>query len=298
MVAAGLLALAIFAPNIVWRVRHDWPTLEFVRHIQQGNAPADRSRFIPLQLLGMTLAGTIVWAAGLVALLRDARWATQRWLAIGYLVPFVLLSALGGKGYYLGSWYLPVIAIGAVVLEQRWSRASGRWALIAGIGVTGAIIAPLFAPILPESTAVSLHLDTTNKDLGGMLGWPDGVDQVAAVFHSLPPEEQQTATILTGNYSEAGALTFWRQGLGLPTAVSGHNSYSLWGYGNASDSTVVVVGLPKGIVDEFWANVVRAGTLGSDGAVIDPRERGLAVWVCRQPKASWANIWPHLRHHN
>lgn len=297
-VAGAALALAIFSPNLVWQFQHDWATLQFLQHVRQGNASSDRSQFVPLQLLIMTLAGTIVWIAALLALARRPEWSSQRWLAIGFLALFVTLFALGGKAYYLGSWYLPLVAIGSVVLERRWQRATARWALPAAVVVTGLLVAPVFTPVLPESTVVALHLDTTNKDLGGMLGWPSLVNQVAAVFHSLPASEQESATILTRDYSEAGAINFWRDRLALPAAISGHNSYWLWGYGDASNGTVVVVGLSKRVVDSFWADVEPAGTLGADGAVIDPQERGLPIWICRQPKVSWAVIWPQLRAYN
>ncbi|HEX5367911.1 MAG TPA: glycosyltransferase family 39 protein [Dehalococcoidia bacterium] len=293
-VLGGAIAFLLFAPNLVWQARHGWATLEFLSNLRSNNSASDRSQFVPLQLLGMTLAGTVIWLVGLWALIRRKQWKRQRWLAVGYAALFVALFASGGKGYYVGSWYLPVIAVGAVVIERTWNKTA-YWLLTSAVVVSGLIVAPLFTPILPEATAHSLHLDTTNKDLGGMMGWPHVVAEVATAFDSLPPDTRATATILTGNYSEAGAINFWRARYGLPEAISGHNTYWWWGYGQPQGGPVIAIGLPKSVLDRYWGDVQQITVLGSDGDIIDPQEQGNVIWLCREQKLPWAAIWPELR---
>jgi hypothetical protein len=142
---------------------------------------------------------------------------------------------------------------------------------------------------------VAWHLDTTNKDLGGMLGWPHVVAQVAAAYQSLAPRERSSATILAGDYSEAGAIDFWRADYGLPPAISPHNSYWLWGYGGDHAGAVIVVGLGRRTVERYWADVQPFARLGDDGAAIDPQERGAMIWICRDQKIPWSTIWRELR---
>ena len=46
-----------------------------------------------------------------------------------------------------------------------------------------------------------------NYDLGEEIAWPKLVALVSREYHALPPAQRQQATILTGNYGEAGAIT-------------------------------------------------------------------------------------------
>ena len=295
--AGAVIAGACVAPNLVWEAQHGWATLEFLRHIRAGNAPSDRTQFLPLQLVIVTLGGTLVWGTGLYALWRRREWHAQRWLGVGYVTLFVVLFVLGGKGYYLGSWYLPLVALGAVVIERSWSRRA-YLALSCVVVVLGIVFAPVFTPVLPESVLTSTNIPNLNKDLGGMLGWHHIVDVVAHSFHELPRTDQARAVVLTQDYSEAGAINFWGPALGLPHAISGHNSYWLWGYGHPRGGPVLAVGIAGSVLRRYWSQVERVATLGADGRPIDPQEHGAPIWICRDQHAPWAVIWPHLRHYD
>ncbi|MGH9078902.1 MAG: hypothetical protein ACRDYE_02275 [Acidimicrobiales bacterium] len=81
--------------------------------------------------------------------------------------------------------------------------------------VLGLLSAPLATPVLPEGTAVAAHLDTGNQDLGGMLGWPRVVGQIAAAAQTLPSGVRRHVVAFTANYSESGAVDFYGPALGL-----------------------------------------------------------------------------------
>ncbi len=296
--AAVAIALVMFLPNVVWQATHHWATLEFLRNLRRNNAGSDLPQFLPLQLGMVSLAGTLVWLAALRRAWSDRAFAQWRWLAVGYVVLLVVLFAAAGKAYYLGSWYLPLVAAGAVVIERRWTERA--WRVMTGaVVVTGLVTLPLFTPLLPVRTVTALGIDNVNKDIGGMLGWHDVVDQIAARFHALPRPEQAHATILTEDYSEAGAVDFWHSSARLPEAISGHNSYWSWGYGRAGDGPVLAVGVDRSVLSRYWGSIVQVGTLQStDARPIDPQERGVAMYVCRDQRVPWSVIWPRLRHYD
>ncbi|HEX4531114.1 MAG TPA: glycosyltransferase family 39 protein [Acidimicrobiia bacterium] len=287
------IAAALVAPNVAWQASHHWATFEFMRNLRANNGATNVREFLPLQLVAMTLAGTVVWVAALRATVRRTSFDVHRWLAVGWLILFVVLFATEGKGYYLGSWYLPLVALGAVVIERTWSARAQR-VLFAAVVVTGLAMAPLFTPILPERTFVAAGLNDTNKDLGSLIGWPRVVHQVADVVHTLPTDEQRRSVILTSNYSEAGALEFWRPELRLPDVISGDNTYWWWGYGHRHTGPVVTVGFSRQFLARYWDNCTPAGTLGR-GAPIDPQEVGASIFVCRGQRITWARLWPRLR---
>ncbi len=290
----GVVAAALVAPNVAWQVQHHWASLEFARRLRAENGPSDVIQFVPLQLGMMTLAGTVVWTAGLWALARRDGWKRERWLAIGYVVCFVVLFALSGKAYYLGSWYLPLVAAGAVVVERSWSRRAGR-VLAGAVVVTGLVSAPMFTPLLPEGVAVSIGLDNANKDLGGMMGWPRVLRQVASAVDELTPAERHGAVILTATYSVAGAVNLWGGRYGLPPAISGHNTYWWWGHPAGYSPAVVTVGLSPTLLSTFWRQVTPVAHLGSSGGAIDPEQRGAVVAICTGQLEPWAAMWPAFR---
>lgn len=297
LAVGAAIAFAMFLPNLVWQATHHWATLEFLRNLRRNNGGSDVAQFLPLQLGIVSLAGTVVWFVALRRAWSDGRRVTWRWLAMGYVVLFVVLFVAEGKAYYLGSWYLPLVAAGAVVIEQRWSERA--WKVMTGaVVVTSLVTLPLFTPLLPIRTVTALGIDDANKDMGGMLGWHDVVDQVAAQFHALARGEQAHATILTDDYSEAGAVDFWHDSAHVPEAISGHNSYWLWGYARAGDGPVLAVGVDRALLSRYWGSVVQVGALRStDAHPIDPQERDVPMYVCRDQRAPWSVIWPHLRHY-
>jgi hypothetical protein len=111
----------------------------------------------------------------------------------------------------------------------------------------------------------------------------------------LPAGDQATLTILTENYSEAGAIEYWRGSLGLPQPISGQNSYWLWGYGPAhEDGTVIAVGLPKDLLDRFFGDVQVVGTV-TNATNLHNKEYGSPISICRDQRVPWAEIWPHVK---
>jgi len=54
--------------------------------------------------------------------------------------------------------------------------------------------------------------------------WPDLAANVARVYDALPAADRERACVFAQNYGEAGGRRP-RRALGLPRAISGHNSY-------------------------------------------------------------------------
>ena len=83
-------------------------------------------------------------------------------------------------------------------------------------------------------------------------GWREMVAAVNEAYTSLTPEEQAKACILTKNYGEAGAMEYYGRELGLPRAISGHNSYFLWGPQGCTGEVLISVGRPlRDLSDAF-----------------------------------------------
>jgi hypothetical protein len=134
-----------------------------------------------------------------------------------------------------------------------------------------------------------------NTELGEMIGWDDMAHQVAGVVHSLPVGEQASVTIYTSNYSEAGAIEYWRSELGVPQPISEQNNYWIWGFGPAhEDGTTVTVGFTREQMSAFFSDCRDAGTV-TNSAGVHNDEFGSPILVCRDQQVPWSIIWEKMR---
>jgi hypothetical protein len=257
------------------------------------------------QLLMVNIALAWVWIVGIRYLWRSDRplWRALVW-AYGLL--FVLFAlTTGAKSYYLAAGYVYLLAAGAVRLERWWAAHRVRsWLVAVATALTTALILPVVLPILPASDIAGLL--AINAPLGEEVGWPEMVDTVGAVWFSLPPAQRANAVILTFDYSQAGAINELGPPLGLPTAVSAHNTEWFWGPGNAN-ATTVVAWYPGNVdmtSEEAVADLsqyflhVRVAATTSNSAGLHNQDWGGHVYVCTGLKHPWGTMWPMLRHYS
>ncbi len=315
--AGAGIALLVFAPNLIWQAVHGFPTLEDLENVRAmgKNVALPPLPFLGTQALMMHPALAPIWLAGLASLL-VGRLRRFRPVGLIWVALLVMFMAMKAKDYYLAPAYPPLIAAGGVAVAawlERSRLTRGRtWpkaVVVAWVVATGAVIAPLALPLLspagyvayerrlgfaPPKTEVA-HEGPLPQFLGDQLGWPELVAEVAAVYHSLPPEEQVKTTIFANNYGEAGAINHLGRKLGLPRAISGHQSYWLWGPGDASGDVVIVLQSNREDLEQACASVEEAGRHHHPWGMAE--ENG-PIWVCRGLKMSFPELWPELKHWN
>jgi hypothetical protein len=80
-------------------------------------------------------------------------------------------------------------------------------------------------------------------------------------------------------------------------AYSGHNAFSDWGQPPASATHALVIGYQDpSAAAPYFGGCAALGRI-DDEVDLDNQEQGLPVMLCH-PTASWATLWPHLRHDN
>jgi hypothetical protein len=288
------IAVAIFVPNLVWQARHDWATIEFLRSLQSHtDSISNPLLYFPYQLvlLGPLLA--VIWIPGVWWLLRSEDARRYRALAYGYFVVLLLIFVLRGKAYYVGSWYPALFAAGSVRLARAGRRPLPVY--ISYLLVSGLTAAPFALPLVPSTSALAKTVAGANDELGEMFGWDTLAQQVASIAHGLPADEQRDLTILTSNYSEAGAIEYWRHDLQLPQPISRQNSYWIWGFGAAHDNgTTIAVGYSRPQLARYFTDVEQVGTVRT-AIDLHNKEYGTSIFVCRGQRIPWAAIWPSLQ---
>ena len=127
-----------------------------------------------------------------------------------------------------------------------------------------------------------------------MQEWRGLAVAVGEAAAKLAPEERARTCVFGQNYGEAGAVERFGGELGLPPAISAHNSWFLWGPGAcAGGDALLVIGDDRGRLDELFASVEPGATFDCRDCM--PYEDGLTVWIVRGPRADIADLWPEIR---
>lgn len=305
------IAILLFLPHVLWQVTHDWPTREFIANAQQYKI-ADMSplAFLTEAWLDMQPPSITVWLTGLVALLIWRPLRPFRPLGVAWLVVLAILLVQKSKPYYLDASFPMLFAAGGLVWERIGQARRWRWTKpvqVVSLVLSGIAIAPFAIPALPVETFLAYNRVLgivpqagENHELGPLpqhfadrFGWPELTAAVARAYDALTPAEQQSCLIVGRNYGQAGALRYYGRELGLPLAVSQHNSFYLWGPGGDHFDVVLVVGFERNDLLQAFTEVTAVAHY--DHPLAMPYERHGTVYLCRGPRLPLAEVWPQGR---
>jgi len=322
---AGALALAIASPYVVWLAFHEWAAVEFLR-----NAAAEKLvrktpfRYLGEQLLMMHPVEVPLWVAGLVFYFASETGRRHQLLGWIWITAFAILAASGAaRSSYLAPAYTVLVPAGAVVFERLARRRAWRWlpatatAVFAVAGLGGA---PFATPLLPPERYIAFERwlglsapQDENLELGALplhfserFGWSDVRRAVREAAASLTPAERERAAVYSDWFQIAATVDFYREREGLPPALSGHNTYWLWGPGDVSgevlialvpheDSSPAKIGLPNRIEDlrRWYARVEPVAEVDCTWCLPDVAR--LVVYVCREPRVPTKAWWPEVK---
>jgi hypothetical protein len=302
-----LLALVLFSPYVLWQLSHEWATLEFMRNASRyKNVALSPLSFASAQVLDMHPLIAPVWLMGLAWLLFGSAGRRFRAFGIVFVTTFAILVLQHGKPYYLAPAFPMLLAAGALVVEgftgaPPWRRV--RPALLLVLAAGGVLTAPLAIPVLPVETLIAYQrmlgftptpaeknrLGPLNQHFADRFGWRELASEVARVYASLPAEDRTGARIVTRNYGEAGAIDYYGRRYGLPSAVSPHNNYYLWGPGPGPAPVFIMVGWSSKELEGFFERVDVGGRVESPYAM--PFETRWPIHLCRGLKLPLDEAW-------
>jgi hypothetical protein len=310
--AGGAAAGLIFLPHLLWQWQNGWPTLEFIANAtREKNVSLPASAFMAEQAMQMGVLAAPLWMIGLGALVLGARFRPVRPIGWAYLAVLAVMLGTNAKPYYLAPAYTPLLAAGAVVFEAIRRPVVGfsiRVAMVLLVLAGGAVSLPFAKPVLSTdaflrySAALGIGPHTEERhELGrlpqqyaDMHGWQELAANLARVYHALPPADRERACIYVQNYGEAGAVDVLGAPLGLPRAISGHNSYFLWGPRGCTGDVVIALGGKREDYERTFTSV----ELAAVHTCIDcmPYENNRPIWIVRGAKVPLAGLWPRLKH--
>lgn len=290
------IAIAIFLPNVIWQMRHDFISYHFLQHIHTRDVSQGRANsFLPDQFLTcVNLVAAPLWIAGLIGFLRDRRYRLLAWM---YLIPLALFVIAKGRGYYLAAAYPMLIAMGAVAAEN-WVAAMPplrmrvmEAAFFSGLAAVGLIIIAQVVPLASSGPLRNFAL-RKNGDLREEIGWNQLVRTLAEIRDSLPADQRDHLGIVVGNYGEQGAIEILGPAYRLPAPISGTNSAWLRGYPDPPPSTLIVLGSSRKFIEQTFSDCRRAGHNGnSEGVKNEESQFHQDIFVCGAPRQPWPKFW-------
>jgi hypothetical protein len=308
----GVLAFLIFLPNLIWNIQNHWPFLQLMHNIRADGRDVQLSplEFFLQQLLLLNPLTGPIWITGLVALLFSKHFARFRFLGWCYLVCFITFVVLKGKNYYLAPLYPMLFASGGVIIESALEPARRRWlkpAIIVLLLAGGAWLAPLVVPVLPVERFIaymnnlpfavprsehSHERALLPQHYADQFGWEELTAKTAEAWTRLTPEERRDCGIFAQNYGQAGAIDFFGRRYGLPPALSGHQTYFLWGPRGYSGNCMIVLDDDRDDLEQLFEHVELVGTSDNPYAL----ERNVTVWLCKGSKfGTLTQLWPKLK---
>jgi len=225
----GLVALALFAPVILWNAGHHW--VSFIK--QMGRAriedfhPVFIAELIPTQIAFATPLVWVLGATGLYALIRRRAGTpparvlvnTMFWVIVAYFVSHSLHARV--EANWFGPIY-PAFAIAAAVAAHlvewppRWQRLVDfcrRWAVPSGVVMFVLLVVQASTGVLS-----GYRRDATVRSVG--VGWRETADKIEAVRARIG-----ATCVLAPDYGTTAWLAFY---LPKGTCVVQHGQRIRW----------------------------------------------------------------------
>jgi hypothetical protein len=300
------VAVLVAAPSLIWQTLHGWPFLEVVREHSATYLNDSPWVFMLQQAAAINPVLAPLWLTGVIAPFLMPSLRPLRFLAITFVGAAVLEVATGGKDYYLYAAYPTMFALGAAACAHLNGYVAGLWLAVSA--AVFAALAPLALPLMDppaleryearshlrprpdERAAVGAPLTQVFSD---EMPWRDLEQQVAHIYHSLPPAEQKQAAIVATNYGEAAAIDFYGRRDGLPPALSGSHQYYLWGPRGYDGAVIIHVNGDPRLWRRYCQRLEVAGTFGAPYAM--PYENERPIMVCHGLRANLSQTWERFK---
>lgn len=310
------IILVLISPYLFWEYSNQWPTLEYWASYRANVLPElSVWQYLVNILLLMNPLLLPLLALGLYRVFKRFGDVDYSFFAVLFLVSLVFLFGLKAKTYMLVELFMPLIAAGAIFVEERLAGAGWRKmvkvALVPYLLIAGILVVPWALPMLPPAQMRDYARDfgfmyqpikfdklprtSFPQEIANRIGWDHLAQVVGGVYNGLPADERKSCGIFAEWYGPAGAIDHYGLQYGLPPATSGHLTYYLWGPGKAFGECTIVIAQDASLYYGIYSDIQQVATVNNDDAM--PYNTNLHIYICRKPKAPVDEIWPHMKNY-
>jgi len=188
--------------------------------------------------------------------------------------------------------------------RRQWLKPAIAFVLLANgaflVPVTVPVLSPdgflAYARYLPFKLPVMEHSHeraALPQWYSDQFGWKEIADEAAVAWNSIPAGERPDCGIFAQDYGQAGAIDFFGPRMGLPPALSGHQTWFLWGPRGYSGKCMIVLDDRREVLEGLWEHVEYVGTSADNPYAL---EKQIDVFICRGPKfGTLTQLWPQLK---
>jgi hypothetical protein len=275
-VGAGI-GLLIALPTLVWQAANGWPQLQMTSVVAaEADVLFGGRAGVAIALIGMAgIVGSTLLVHGLVVLLRLEEMRPYRFLAVTFVVLYLVFALSPGRPYYLGGLYGIIAAAATVGLQRRREAGQRRFSWVAWPAY--ALSAAVAGGFLYFSATT---ITTSSDDIGERIA-----QRAATAYQELPPDVRERTALMGGSYIVAAYLDGYSLEYGLPQAHSGNRGYGWFPPPPEDDDTVLFVGGDPESLRPYFADARKVADGGDDAS----------VWLLTGRQLPWAEFWPRLR---
>lgn len=295
---AGIIALLIFLPTMLWEYNHHFPIVVHMKQLNNRQLQyVSHTGFLADQLL-MNLPCVFIWLAGLYFTAFSYKGKKYRAFAWAYIFVIILLLILHGKNYYSLGVYPVLLAFGAYHLEKFSETRLKIWRYVFVIipFILGVLFIPILLPVAkPETLANYYNIMHTAKtgvlkwedlqnhplpqDFADMLGWEEMTQKMAKAYNSLDSNEKAHTFLFCDNYGEAGAVNYYRYKYNLPEAHSDNGSFLYWMPRNIHIDNLILITDDREEMQHSFIKDFKSAVVTDSVTNIYARERGSLIIV-------------------
>ncbi len=187
---AGVLALLIFMPVVIWNYSHDWVSFKF-----QLSHGLEQKSFRPLFYLGEFFGGQAGLISPGIFLLILAIWirmtgtweklsSSERFLLITGFLPFLFFVYTGTRARVEANWPALCYFTGIILIARWHGKADGwrRWVKTINIGLMVIFLLIIIVQAHFKLLPLTGKQDPTNR----YYGWPGVLDQIEKIWRDYP----------------------------------------------------------------------------------------------------------------
>lgn len=278
-----LVAAILILPNLLWQVQHDYPALQmFARLYETQLDKITRWDNFKQLLIDMNpVVSLLLFMPGIWYLVT----AENKVIRTVVLLSFALLIAKNGKAYYFFPLILTILPFGGIALEKLSPKTF--WPITA-ILLLGAILIPFSMPVLPlktyRATYYNIARDIPYDEYYAADKWRTTMEQLQAVYDSLPAAEKTNCLIWGKHYGQAGAVNLFREQYALPAAFSYHGSFYSWSPQGAMPGTIIGLSYHVGeFFSPYFNDIQIVRTLPNPFTTVQ-EEKDQFIYILKSPR--------------
>lgn len=298
------VAVLFLLPNLVWQYTYGFPAVQmFGRLYETQLDKLSRIGSLGQLLIDINPISSLLMIVPAFVFGFKMNKPVNRPLVVSILLSAGLLSLSNGKPYYFYPIVLTILPFGALFWERVCVQKRG-WLFypVTALLFLGAVLIPFGMPVYSFSHYLqSIYTYEKHAVEGGQYGikydeyytnekWRATMQQLKAVYDSLPQHERQTCTIWGKHYAQAGAVNLLGVEYNLPQAFSYHGSFYSWAPVGPMPNTVLALSYRVGdFFSPYFEDVKLVRTIYNPYAD-NVEELYQRIYVCKKPRQDFAKM--------